>query len=95
MPNSFNDVCTIPFLFHNCFSPFPNIYNLVNVVEDCPIFEGMFNFFQISAGGSVGTNPPSTYTQIFILYIIFNNTIVIYLHILIDSKRRSCEVEQQ
>lgn len=25
-----------------------------NVVEDCPIFEGMFNFFQISAGGSVG-----------------------------------------
>jgi histone deacetylase 1/2 len=30
--------------------------NTVNVVEDCPIFEGMFNFFQISAGGSVGIN---------------------------------------
>ncbi len=26
----------------------------VNVGEDCPVFEGMFNFFQISTGGSVG-----------------------------------------
>lgn len=27
---------------------------LVNVGDDCPVFHGMFQFFQISAGGSVG-----------------------------------------
>ena len=26
----------------------------VNVVEDCPVFDGLFEFCQISAGGSVG-----------------------------------------
>ncbi len=27
----------------------------VNVGEDCPVFDGMFQFCQISAGGSLGT----------------------------------------
>ena len=26
----------------------------VNVGEDCPVFDGMFEFCQISAGGSIG-----------------------------------------
>ena len=26
-----------------------------NVGEDCPVFDGMFQFFQISAGGSMGS----------------------------------------
>lgn len=31
-----------------------NINLLVNVGEDCPVFDGMFQFCQISAGGSMG-----------------------------------------
>lgn len=27
---------------------------LVNVGEDCPVFEGLFEFCSISAGGSIG-----------------------------------------
>ena len=27
---------------------------LVNVGEDCPVFDGMFEFCQVSAGGSLG-----------------------------------------
>lgn len=29
-------------------------HNLVNVGEDCPVFDGLYQFCQISAGGSVG-----------------------------------------
>ena len=27
---------------------------IVNVGEDCPVFDGMYEFCQLSAGGSVG-----------------------------------------
>lgn len=30
------------------------LYLLVNVGEDCPAFDGLFEFSQISAGGSLG-----------------------------------------
>ena len=30
------------------------IYFLVNVGEDCPVFDGLYEFCQISTGGSVG-----------------------------------------
>jgi acetoin utilization deacetylase AcuC-like enzyme len=29
--------------------------HLVNVGEDCPVFDGMYEFCQLSAGGSIGT----------------------------------------
>lgn len=28
--------------------------HLVNVGEDCPVFDGMYEFCQLSAGGSIG-----------------------------------------
>lgn len=28
--------------------------SLVNVGEDCPVFDGMYEFCQLSAGGSIG-----------------------------------------
>lgn len=30
-----------------------NIFFLVNVGEDCPVFDGLYEFCQLSAGGSV------------------------------------------
>lgn len=30
------------------------LFLLVNVGEDCPVFEGLFEFCSISAGGSIG-----------------------------------------
>lgn len=27
---------------------------IVNVGEDCPVFDGMYEFCQLSAGGSIG-----------------------------------------
>ena len=33
----------------NCF-----LLVLVNVGEDCPVFDGMYEFCQLSAGGSIG-----------------------------------------
>lgn len=42
---------------------FPNLHKhflikktLVNVGEDCPVFDGLFEFCQISSGGSLGIN---------------------------------------
>ena len=29
-------------------------FNPVNVGEDCPVFDGMYEFCQLSAGGSIG-----------------------------------------
>ena len=34
---------------HACFF----IYLLVNVGEDCPVFDGMYEFCQLSSGGSI------------------------------------------
>lgn len=31
------------------------IFIVVNVGEDCPVFDGMYEFCQLSAGGSIGT----------------------------------------
>ena len=31
-----------------------------NVGDDCPVFDGLFEFCSISAGGSMGTSSPST-----------------------------------
>ena len=30
------------------------IMYVVNVGEDCPVFDGMYEFCQLSAGGSIG-----------------------------------------
>ena len=30
------------------------LYDIVNVGEDCPVFDGMYEFCQLSAGGSIG-----------------------------------------
>jgi hypothetical protein len=35
-----------------------NFFLLVNVGEDCPVFEGLFEFCSISAGGSIGKKMP-------------------------------------
>lgn len=32
----------------------PCLRNAVNVGEDCPVFDGLFEFCQISASGSIG-----------------------------------------
>ena len=32
----------------------PLVYISVNVGEDCPVFDGMYEFCQLSTGGSVG-----------------------------------------
>lgn len=32
----------------------------VNVGEDCPVFDGLFEFCQLSTGGSVGTSSKHT-----------------------------------
>ena len=29
-------------------------YSTVNVGEDCPVFDGLYDFCQISSGGSIG-----------------------------------------
>lgn len=44
---------------HLCFVPLLT----VNVGEDCPVFDGLFEFCQLSTGGSVGTSsiPPTTF----------------------------------
>ena len=31
------------------------VSDVVNVGEDCPIFDGLYQFCQISSGGSIGT----------------------------------------
>ena len=35
-------------------------HNAVNVGEDCPVFDGLFEFCQISASGSIGARPMRT-----------------------------------
>jgi hypothetical protein len=35
-------------------SLFPHPQSLVNVGDDCPVFDGLFEFCQLSAGGSIG-----------------------------------------
>lgn len=52
------------FILMPLFHSFP-----VNVGEDCPVFDGLFEFCQLSAGGSVGkvTNP--------VYFIILYNSI--------------------
>lgn len=32
-------------------------FHLVNVGEDCPVFDGLFEFCQLSTGGSIGMSP--------------------------------------
>ena len=32
----------------------PFFFSLVNVGEDCPVFDGLYEFCQLSAGGSIG-----------------------------------------
>lgn len=39
-----------PLLLPSCFA--------VNVGEDCPVFDGLFEFCQLSVGGSVGESQP-------------------------------------
>jgi len=39
-------------LMHRCTMCF--YLNVDNVGEDCPVFEGLFEYCQISAGGSIG-----------------------------------------
>jgi acetoin utilization deacetylase AcuC-like enzyme len=34
----------------------PSIHFIVNVGEDCPVFDGMYEFCQLSGGGSIGTS---------------------------------------
>lgn len=41
----------------------------VNVGEDCPVFDGLFEFCQLSGGGSVGTSVSYFKSSYFILCI--------------------------
>lgn len=42
-------VCT--FMYTNTHT---HTHTIVNVGEDCPVFDGMYEFCQLSAGGSLG-----------------------------------------
>ena len=33
---------------------YPHMHTVVNVGEDCPVFDGLYEFCQLSAGGSIG-----------------------------------------
>ena len=33
---------------------FIDVFPIVNVGEDCPVFDGLYEFCQLSSGGSVG-----------------------------------------
>lgn len=37
------------------FRRIKTVFLTVNVGEDCPVFDGLFEFCQLSTGGSVGT----------------------------------------
>ena len=41
-------------IYSNCLLYLCLIGQTVNFSRDCPLFEGLFHFCQISAGGSVG-----------------------------------------
>lgn len=54
----------------------------VNVGEDCPVFDGLFEFCQLSTGGSVGKCPDSDLK-------IDLNLVLIFLVYLFKAKRFS------
>lgn len=43
----------LPTIFQITSSVSNNIFISVNVGEDCPVFDGLYEFCQLSAGGSV------------------------------------------
>lgn len=49
------------------FQQFLFSYFLVNVGEDCPVFDGLYEFCQLSTGGSVGRYFEILVTQISII----------------------------
>lgn len=49
-PETMNDAGR---LLHRCTPSLLFITCLVNVGEDCPVFDGLFEYCQISAGGSI------------------------------------------
>ena len=61
-------------------------YSTVNVGEDCPVFDGMYEFCQLSAGGSIGnviisSNCLSYPLACFVvrkIFVIFPNICVLY-----------------
>ena len=49
--------CEFTFLVFMLFCYCLNMHCTVNVGEDCPVFDGMYEFCQLSAGGSIGKFP--------------------------------------
>lgn len=58
LPFCFHSYCSNKilntFLFFGFLFIYVFIYSAVNVGEDCPVFDGLFEFCQLSAGGSAG-----------------------------------------
>ena len=65
------NVSTFTDLQHFVMIFFIHFLKLVNVGEDCPVFDGLYQFCQISTGGSVG---------MLLIYVTYSSILIhIYL----------------
>ena len=53
---------------------------VVNVGEDCPVFDGMYEFCQLSAGGSLG-KPDLMEKSVYTLFTSLLNNMHVHVHV--------------